>query len=269
MLLLLCVPLIGFCAIQLMHHYYAFNTPLFMFINGSNIGPEWLWQDITFLGDGLPAYVIMIFMCRNNARLLWVGLIAALLVSVVIQIGKPLFDVVRPAAILGEGQIHVIGQTLRLHAFPSGHSATAFIMAGILAQVLPKNLKWLLIIGAVLIAWSRVKVGAHWPSDVIIGSFIGWQLARLTLYIANRTPSIGHTQRSQIFLYGLATVCALLLWKHTGAYPLAAPLAHTLSLFGLIYLVLIACQRNGLLNSKLQILFTAFKPNRRNTPKNS
>lgn len=269
MLLILCLPLIGYCLVQLMQHYYAFNTPLFMFINGSNIGPEWLWQDITFLGDGLPAYVLMIFLCRNNARLLWVGLIAALLIGVVIQIGKPLFDVVRPAMILGEGQIHIIGQTLRLHSFPSGHSATAFIMAGILAQVLPKNLKWPLVIGAVLIAWSRVKVGAHWPSDVVLGSLIGWQLAYLALYIANRTPSIGHTPRSQVFLYGFAAICAIVLWTHNGGYPLAAPLAHTLSLFGLGYLALIAYQRDLLRSNKVQLFFAAFKPNRANTHKNS
>jgi membrane-associated phospholipid phosphatase len=269
MLLILCLPMIGFCLVKLMQHYYAFNTPLFMFINGSSVGPEWLWQDITFLGDGLPAYVIMIFLCRNNARLLWVGLISALLVGLVIQIGKPLFDLVRPAAMLGENQIHIIGQTLRVHSFPSGHSATAFIMAGILTQVLPKNLKWLLIIGAALIAWSRVKVGAHWPSDVVLGSMIGWQLARLALCIANRTPTIGHTPRSQLWLYGFASACAIALWTHNGGYPLAAPLARTLSLFGLGHLVLIAYQRDFLHNIKLQVFLAAFKSNRQNTPKKS
>lgn len=257
MLLILCLPLIGYCLVQLMQHYYAFNTPLFLFINGSNIGPEWLWQDITFLGDGLPAYVLMIFLCRHNARLLWVGLIAALLIGVMIQIGKPLFEVVRPAMILGEGQIHIIGQTLYKHSFPSGHSATAFIMAGILVQVLPKNLKWLLIIGAVLIAWSRVKVGAHWPSDVVLGALIGWQLARLALYIANRTPSIGHTRRSQLWLYGLAGACAIALWSHTGGYPEAMPVAKTLSLLGLIYLAFIAQQRNLLHSRRVQLFLSS------------
>ena len=256
MLRILSIPVIGFCFFQLLQHYYAFNTPLFMFINGSHLGPDWLWQSITFMGDGLPAYVLMIFFCRKNAYLLWVGLIAALLVGLAVQLGKPLLDILRPAAILGEGQIHIIGQTLRHHSLPSGHSATAFVLAGILAKTLPKNLTWVLILGAAIIAWSRVKVGAHWPTDIVIGSIIGWQLAHLATFLANRLPNIGYTARSQILLYGFVTLCSLALSSHSGGYPLAKPLAHTLALLSIVFVGFIALERNkfmlGILSKHLK-----------------
>jgi membrane-associated phospholipid phosphatase len=241
---LLSIPLIIFSISELLQHYYAFNTPLFMFINGSHLGEDWLWQQITFMGDGLPAYLLMVFFCRKNAYLLWVGLIAALLVGLAVQLGKPLLDILRPAAILSEGQIHIIGQTLRYHSFPSGHSATAFVVAGILANVLPKNLTWWLVIGATIIAWSRVKVGAHWPTDVIFGSIIGWHLAYLATALANRLPKIGYTPRSQILLYAFATLCSFALWSHSGGYPLAKPLAHTLALLSLCFVGFIALERS-------------------------
>lgn len=253
---LICLLVVGFCAVELVQHYYVLNTPLFMWMNGNNLGAEWLWQSITFMGDGLPAYVLLIFFCRKNARLLWVGLVAALLVGLVVQLGKPMLDLLRPAAVLSEGQIHIIGQTLRHHAFPSGHSATAFVLAGVMATVLPKNLKWLLIMGAALIAFSRVKVGAHWPADVVIGSIIGWQLARLAVFLAGRLPTVGLTPRSQIVLYAFAAGCSVALWFHSGGYPLAKPLAHTLSFFSLCFIGLIIAERSPFVRRRWLPFFT-------------
>lgn len=38
---------------------------------------------------------------------------------------------------------------------------------------------WLLLALPLLIGWSRLYLGVHWPSDVIAGWIIGWTLARL------------------------------------------------------------------------------------------
>ena len=70
------------------------------------------------------------------------------------------------------------------HSMPSGHSADIFTGAVLLALVL-KNawLRMLLLVIAVLVAFSRVVVAAHWPSDVLfgglIGSFCAYALIRL------------------------------------------------------------------------------------------
>ncbi len=56
-------------------------------------------------------------------------------------------------------------------SFPSGHALRFFVLAGFLW----KNRKirsFLLVIGALLIL-SRIYLGAHYPSDALIGAFIG------------------------------------------------------------------------------------------------
>lgn len=62
-------------------------------------------------------------------------------------------------------------------SFPSGHATIAFAAAYILGQE-HKKLKWLYYFLAVLISFSRIYLGKHYPSDVLtgalIGLFIGW-----------------------------------------------------------------------------------------------
>ena len=64
------------------------------------------------------------------------------------------------------------------NSMPSGHTAISFaalVMIGMLAPRI-KPLTWTL---AVLVGVARVCVGAHWPSDVIFGAFIGMVSADL------------------------------------------------------------------------------------------
>ena len=62
------------------------------------------------------------------------------------------------------------------NSMPSGHTTISFaglVMIGMLAPRY-KGFTWTL---AVFIGLSRVAYGAHWPSDVIFGAFIGMVIA--------------------------------------------------------------------------------------------
>lgn len=59
-----------------------------------------------------------------------------------------------------------------VNSFPSGHSATAFSVFVALALLLPKY-RWFFLLFASLIAFSRVTIGVHYFSDILVGSLIG------------------------------------------------------------------------------------------------
>lgn len=61
-------------------------------------------------------------------------------------------------------------------SFPSGHTITAISSAVALSLLFPKW-KYPIIIGGVLIAFSRVVVTAHYLSDVLFASFLGTLVA--------------------------------------------------------------------------------------------
>lgn len=57
-------------------------------------------------------------------------------------------------------------------SFPSGHSATALAMAFVIGFLWPRLFLPFLVIG-VVVAISRVPVGAHYPTDVFAGIVVG------------------------------------------------------------------------------------------------
>jgi undecaprenyl-diphosphatase len=71
------------------------------------------------------------------------------------------------------------------HSFPSGHAASAFAFATAVGSELP-ILTFPLHATAVLVAYSRVHNGVHYPSDVLVGGVIGSTLARLVTTAAER-----------------------------------------------------------------------------------
>ena len=72
-------------------------------------------------------------------------------------------------------------------SFPSGHSASSFASAGILFRYLDK--KYGIIVLAALIAFSRLYLGVHFPSDVIAGIIMGllssYIISKLEKYISS------------------------------------------------------------------------------------
>jgi undecaprenyl-diphosphatase len=81
-------------------------------------------------------------------------------------------------------------------SFPSGHAATAFACATVLAWW-DRRLAVPAFVMAALIAWSRVYVGVHWPLDVLGGAALGVLVATAllklsaTLRRSRPTPTAG------------------------------------------------------------------------------
>ncbi|BAJ00367.1 phosphatase PAP2 family protein [Shewanella violacea] len=140
--------------------------------------PSWLLLSVTDLGDGITAGALILICLTYKPQWLYRVIVTTLLCAICVHIFKQYFDAPRPAALLEV--INIIGKARYEHAFPSGHTTTAFALAGViwlLADKLWCKLSVLML--AVAVGLSRIAVGAHWPEDIAFGAILGWLLAYL------------------------------------------------------------------------------------------
>ena len=65
-------------------------------------------------------------------------------------------------------------------SMPSGHTAAAFMMATIITYSFP-TFSLIAYLWATLIALSRVFLGVHYPTDILVGALLGYYCAMLSL----------------------------------------------------------------------------------------
>src|SRR6266567_2817071 len=87
----------------------------------------------------------------------------------------------------GSGSFFQSGGT----SFPSGHAATAWSIAGVVAHEYPGPLTKAMAYGlASLVSFSRVRAHQHFPSDVLVGSVMGNLIAQ-NIYSRHHDPDLG------------------------------------------------------------------------------
>ena len=165
----------------------SLNFKLFMAINHAHhplLDP--VMEAMIYLGGSRTVYLYAaILLCVALARREWLPLryVAVFCIGTAVGIGfeeflKGIFQVPRPGLAIGLDRIMVLGEVKLRNSFPSGHAIFAFVTASTLSWRRGPGWKVPLYSFALLVAYSRVYVGAHYPLDVTagagIGIFSGW-----------------------------------------------------------------------------------------------
>lgn len=203
------VPLFALLALLLLLATGS-NEMLFLWLNRlmAQIGDMW-WSHITLLGDASLGLLCILPLLGRRPDLAWQFVLAALFASLWSHGMKELFSSLRPPSVLEDGNYHLIGPALAHNSFPSGHTTSIFVLAGLFCvQSVQTRLKLLVLALAILVGLSRIACGVHWPQDVLGGMFGGW-LSAVAGVALGRHWQAGLNLRFQQILAVLATLLAL------------------------------------------------------------
>jgi membrane-associated phospholipid phosphatase len=163
--------------------YHAAFLPMHAALG--SVLPDVAWELVTRLGDERILLVLTLLFARRRPEIFWAMVLAALMAAFYSRSLKHVVDALRPPAVLPSELLHVIGPVLRSHSFPSGHTASVFVFAGVLFAFARQASTRAALLGfATLVGLSRVALGVHWPQDVLAGAFGGLVAAALGTWLS-------------------------------------------------------------------------------------
>jgi undecaprenyl-diphosphatase len=152
----------------------SFHTPIF--------DTFMFW--ITYRFTWIPLYLYILFFLFQNAKkilrsLLFILFSVGLADRITSGIIKPYFQRLRPCHDPSiQELVHVVGNCGGQYGFVSSHASNSFALAVSLFIVLKTdkiktNRFVLLFFWATLVSYSRVYVGVHFATDILLGGLIG------------------------------------------------------------------------------------------------
>ena len=175
-----------------------FDKNLFIFLNG--LGSEkWdnFWMFYTTKFNWIPFYLVLLFLLYKKTtkkQFLFSLVFIALLIACTDQVTNLFkfgFKRLRPCH---ENDVREVMRLVKSscggkYGFFSGHSSNSMAIAVFLGLTLKKYYKFLLplmVVWAILMAYSRIYVGVHYPIDILCGALFGAVLGYLIYFIFNK-----------------------------------------------------------------------------------
>jgi membrane-associated phospholipid phosphatase len=165
------------------------------FITQAHNAPHWFDDVISFYASyGLGLFALLMLWCWWQARksrsapamaMALAVPVAVVLAYVVNDIVKSVFDEPRPCQVITSPTTVQPCPGVGDWAFPSNHSAIAAASAAAIWMI-SRRLGALAVLAALVMGFSRIWVGAHYPHDVLVGFAIGVVVAVPLVLAARR-----------------------------------------------------------------------------------
>lgn len=155
------------------------NLDLYLFNLINALAGKYGWLDtaMIFLAEN-SEYILLIFLIMiliYNFRKYWKMVLEAIITAVITRfvIAEIIRGIwFRPRPFVGNQVNQLINYNSFEASFPSGHACFYFALSTII-YFYNKRLGIAFYIFSLLIVFSRVFVGIHWPLDILVGAIIG------------------------------------------------------------------------------------------------
>ena len=148
-----------------------------------------LFRGVSRLGDGVFWYSLMLIMpVLVDPSHPVLGVKAAFVMLLAGGLGLTIYKLLKTRMLRERPFIGLIGIECAMlpldhYSFPSGHTLHAVLFSTMAMHFCPA-LAIVLVPFTGLIAASRVVLGLHYPSDVLVGALLGWLVAQVSILLA-------------------------------------------------------------------------------------
>lgn len=149
---------------------------------------DFIMPIVTLIGEGGILWIVITLMLLAFRKTRKTGFVMALALIFGLLVGnltlKPLVARPRPYSI--DADAYLLIDKLSDFSFPSGHTLACFEGAVSLLLCNHKKTGTLAIIAAFVVAFSRVYLYVHYPSDVIVGAILGTIFAFVSFFVVKK-----------------------------------------------------------------------------------
>src|SRR5690606_3573203 len=180
------------------HLLKQWDRDLFVYLNSLGIERyDGVWIAITQPITWIPLYLLFAFLIfryfkgRDATRIISFLLLTLGTTVVLGNLTKYFVARLRPSNVPEWADLIRILQTPSNYSFFSGHAATSFAVTTFMVLGFRRFSNWvyLFYIWPVLFALSRIYVGVHYPSDIIVGALVGTGLAIVFYQVGVKTKA--------------------------------------------------------------------------------
>ena len=140
---------------------------------------------VTFLGNGGWFWILcaVVLLAVPKTRKTGYAAVLSLIFGVIVTnlLLKNIVARPRPFAEI-EALIPLIAKPTDF-SFPSGHTTASFAVALVMLRMLPKKIGIPAVVLAALVAFSRLYLGVHYPTDVLVGFVVALVGSSLAVWI--------------------------------------------------------------------------------------
>ncbi len=171
------------------------DIDLFLWLNNFGSEPfDKTWKIITEKWTSIPIYILVVYLLKRNYSWKVVGSITLAAVVMIIatdQLASFVKDMVQRPRPCHEDFISLgrfAAKRCGAFGFYSAHASSTAALVVLLGKYLQPYYKFaylLLMIWALILSYSRIYLGVHYPSDILVGWLTGVSMGLLVVKLTN------------------------------------------------------------------------------------